>query len=358
MRGSRALCDPPGAGQPKGMRTERPKIALIGGGNIGGTLAHLAALKGLGDIVIYDVVEGLPQGKALDMSEATAIEHFDGSVRGTQKYADIKGADLVIVTAGVPRKPGMSRDDLIEVNYRIIRTVAEGIARYAPRAFVICITNPVDAMVWTLQRLSGLPHNKVIGMAGVLDSARFRTFLADELGVSSADVASFVLGGHGNDMVPLLRYTSVCGIPLLDLIRMGWTTRERVDGIIERTRNGGEEILKLMKTSSAFYAPASSAIQMAESYLRDQKRVLPCAAYLSGEYGVDGLYVGVPIVLGAGGVECVVEVELNAAERRQFQRSVSAVQKLVDLVCVQDPTLLMKAAAPEVKKSGRGGGRA
>ncbi len=335
---------------------KRPKIALIGGGNIGGTLAHLAVLKGIGDIVIFDVVEGLPQGKALDLYQATAVEHSNVSVRGTQSYADIKGADVVIVTAGVPRKPGMSRDDLVEVNCKIIRTVGEGIARYAPDAFVICITNPVDAMVWTLQRVSGLPAHKVVGMAGVLDGARFRTFLADDLGVSTDDVCGVVLGGHGDDMVPLLRYTTVNGVPVPDLIRMGWTTKERVDAIVERTRNGGEEILKLMKTGSAFYAPASAAIQMADSYLQDRKRVLPCCANLTGEYGVDGLYIGVPVVLGAGGVERIVEIDLNAAEKKQLSKSVASVQKLVDLVCTLDRRLAIKAV-PGGKKHARGGRR-
>jgi malate dehydrogenase len=324
---------------------ERPKVALIGGGNIGGTLAHLAALKRLGDIVLFDIVEGLPQGKALDILEATAIERCDANIRGTQDYADIAGADVVIVTAGVTRRPGMSRDDLAETNFRIMRSVAEGISRYAPDAFVICITNPLDAMVWALQKLSGLPTHMVVGMAGVLDSARFRTFLAEDLGVSSADVATCVLGGHGDAMVPMLRHTTVSGIPVPDLIRRGWTTKKRVDAIIERVRDGGGEIVKLLKNGSAFYAPASSAIQMAESFLRDRKRVLCCAARLDGPYGVQGLYVGVPVVIGAGGVERIVELELDASERKQFDKSVASVQKLVDLVRGLDPALGGRAAA-------------
>ena len=332
---------------------ERPKIALIGGGNIGGTLAHLAALKRLGDIILFDIVEGLPQGKALDIFEALAIERVDANIRGTQSYADLHGADVVIVTAGAARKPGMSRDDLAETNYGIIRTVAEGIGRYAPDAFVICITNPLDAMVWALQRLSGLPAHMVVGMAGVLDSARLRTFIAEDIGVSVEDISACVLGGHGDAMVPMLRHTTVSGIPLPDLIKQGWTTQKRVDAIIERVRNGGSEIVKLLKTGSAFYAPASSAIQMAESYLRDRKRVVPCAAYLNGEYGVHDLYIGVPVVIGAGGVERIVEIELTATERKQFEKSVASVKKLVDLVSSLDPKPAGKAGAARAKAKRR-----
>ncbi len=332
---------------------ERPKIALIGGGNIGGTLAHLAALKRLGDIILFDIVEGLPQGKALDIFEALAIERVDANIRGTQSYADLKGADVVIVTAGAARKPGMSRDDLAETNYRIIRTVAEGIGTYAPEAFVICITNPLDAMVWALQRLSGLPAHMVVGMAGVLDSARLRTFIAEDIGVSVEDISACVLGGHGDAMVPMLRHTTVSGIPLLELVKRGWTTQKRIDAIIERVRNGGNEIVQLLKTGSAFYAPASSAIQMAESFLRDRKRVLPCAAYLNGEYGVHDLYIGVPVVIGAGGVERIVEIELTAAERKQFEKSVASVQKLVEVVSALEPRPARKPAATKAKPKRR-----
>ena len=308
----------------------RKKIALIGGGQIGGTLAHLAGLKELGDVVIFDIVEGLPQGKALDLSQSSPIDDFDSAMSGTQDYADIAGADVVIVTAGVPRKPGMSRDDLLGINLKVMRAVGDGISQYAPDAFVICITNPLDAMVWALREISGLPHNKVVGMAGVLDSARFRFFLAEEFGVSVEDVTAFVLGGHGDTMVPLTRYSTVAGIPLPDLVDMGWTTQEKLDSIVQRTRDGGAEIVGLLKTGSAFYAPAAAAIQMAEAYLKDKKRVLPCAAHLSGEYGIDDLYVGVPTVIGAGGVEKVVEISLQGEEKDGFDNSVEAVRGLVD----------------------------
>ena len=308
----------------------RKKIALIGAGNIGGTLAHLCALKHLGDVVLFDVVEGMPQGKALDLLESGPIEGFDASITGTNSYADIAGADVCIVTAGVPRKPGMSRDDLLGINLKVMKAVGDGLKAHAPNAFVICITNPLDAMVWALREYSGLPHNMVVGMAGVLDSARFRYFLADEFNVSVEDVTAFVLGGHGDTMVPLVRYSAVAGIPLPDLVNMGWTTPARLDGIVERTRNGGGEIVGLLKTGSAFYAPASSAIAMAESYLRDKKRVLPAAAWLNGEYGVKDLYVGVPVVIGAKGVERVVEIELNGPERTMFEDSAKAVETLVD----------------------------
>ena len=308
----------------------RNKIALIGAGNIGGTLAHLIGLKELGDVVLFDIAYGIPQGKALDIAESSPVEGFDASVTGATDYAAIKGADVIIVTAGVARKPGMSRDDLIGINAKVMASVGAGIKANAPDAFVICITNPLDAMVWALREASGLPHNKVVGMAGVLDSARFRYFLAEEFGVSVEDVTAFVLGGHGDTMVPLIRYSTVAGIPLPDLVKMGWTTQEKLDQIVQRTRDGGAEIVGLLKTGSAFYAPASSAVQMAESYLKDKKRVLPCAANLSGEYGLDDLYVGVPCVIGAGGVEKVIEIELNADERAMFDHSVNAVKGLLE----------------------------
>jgi malate dehydrogenase len=312
----------------------RAKIALIGAGQIGGTLALLAGLKELGDAVLFDVVEGVPQGKGLDIVQASPVMGFDMKLLGTQSYEAIEGADVVIVTAGVPRKPGMSRDDLLGINLKVMEQVGAGIAKYAPKAFVICITNPLDAMVWALQKSCGLPKNMVVGMAGVLDSARFRYFLADEFNVSVEDVSAFVLGGHGDTMVPLTRYSAVAGIPLPDLVKMGWTTQARVDAILQRTRDGGAEIVNLLKTGSAFYAPAASAITMAESYLRDKKRVLPCAAWLNGEYGVKNLYVGVPVVLGGKGVERVVEIELDKAERAMFEKSVAAVQGLVD-ACIK-----------------------
>jgi len=312
----------------------RKKIALIGAGQIGGTLALLAGLKELGDIILFDVVEGIPQGKALDIVQSSPVEDFDANVVGANSYEAIEGADVIIVTAGVPRKPGMSRDDLLGINLKVMAQVGAGIRKYAPKAFVICITNPLDAMVWALQTACGLPKNMVVGMAGVLDSARFRYFLADEFKVSIEDVTAFVLGGHGDTMVPLVRYSAVAGIPLPDLVRMGWTTDARVEGIVQRTRDGGAEIVNLLKTGSAFYAPASSAIAMAESYLKDKKRVLPCAAFLNGEYGVKGLYVGVPVVIGAKGVERVVEIELNKDEQAMFDKSVSGVQGLVD-ACIK-----------------------
>ncbi|MGB5948040.1 MAG: malate dehydrogenase [Parvibaculum sp.] len=327
----------------------RKKIALIGGGQIGGTLALLAGLKELGDVVIFDIAEGLPQGKALDLAETSPVEGYNAALSGTNSYKDIKGADVVIVTAGVPRKPGMSRDDLLGINLKVMAQVGEGIAKYAPNAFVICITNPLDAMVWALRQFSGLPHNKVVGMAGVLDSARFRYFLAEEFNVSVEDVTAFVLGGHGDTMVPLARYSTVAGIPLPDLVKMGWTTKERLEQIIQRTRDGGAEIVSLLKTGSAFYAPAASGIEMAEAYLKDQKRVLPCAAYLEGQYGQKDVYVGVPVVIGAGGVERVVEIELNAAEKKAFEKSVGAVVSLIDACKKIDPSVA-KGAAPKGKK--------
>jgi malate dehydrogenase len=308
----------------------RTKIALIGAGQIGGTLAHLIGLKQLGDVVMFDIAEGIPQGKALDIAESSPVDHFDARFSGTNSYEAIEGASVCIITAGVPRKPGMSRDDLLGINLKVMEQVGAGIRKYAPNSFVICITNPLDAMVWALQKCCGLPKNMVVGMAGVLDSSRFRYFLADEFNVSVEDVTAFVLGGHGDTMVPLIRYSTVAGIPLPDLVRMGWTTQGRLDAIVQRTRDGGAEIVNLLKTGSAYYAPAASAIAMAESYLKDKKRVLPCAAWLSGEYGVRDIYVGVPVVLGAKGVERIVEIQLNGAERDMFEKSVTSVQTLVD----------------------------
>jgi len=308
----------------------RAKIALIGAGQIGGTLALLAGQKELGDVVLFDIAEGIPQGKALDLAQLTPVEGYDAKYSGTQSYEAIEGADVVIVTAGVPRKPGMSRDDLLSINLKVMEQAGAGIKKYAPNAFVICITNPLDAMVWAIQKACGLPKNKVVGMAGVLDSARFRYFLADEFHVSVEDVSAFVLGGHGDTMVPLVRYSTVAGIPLPDLIKMGWSTQDRIDAIVQRTRDGGAEIVNLLKTGSAFYAPAASAIAMAESYLKDKKRVLPCAAWLNGEYGVKGLYVGAPVVIGAKGVERIVEIELDRHERAMLDKSVASVKGLVD----------------------------
>ena len=312
----------------------RRKIALVGAGQIGGTLALLAAQRELGDVVLVDVVEGVPQGKALDLAETAPVAGFNAALAGSNDLAAIAGADVVIVTAGVPRKPGMSRDDLIAVNAEVIKGVAEAIARHCPQAFVIVVTNPLDAMVWVMQKVSGLPPERVVGMAGVLDSARFRYFVASELGVSVEDVTAFVLGGHGDTMVPLVRYTTVAGIPLPDLVRMGWISEERVAAIVQRTRDGGAEIVNLLKTGSAFYAPAASAITMAESYLLDQKRLLPCAAYLNGQYGVHDLYVGVPVVIGAGGVERIVEIALDPEERAMFEKSVAAVRNLCAAVAL------------------------
>jgi malate dehydrogenase len=317
----------------------RKRIALIGAGQIGGTLAHLVGLKELGDVVLFDIAEGIPQGKGLDIAESAPVDGFDARYVGTQDYAAIAGADVVIVTAGVPRKPGMSRDDLIGINLKVMEAVGQGIKAHAPDAFVICITNPLDAMVWALQKFSGLKPHKIVGMAGVLDSARFRHFLAEEFKVSVEDVTAFVLGGHGDDMVPLVRYSTVAGIPLPDLVTMGWTTQERLDAMVERTRKGGGEIVNLLKTGSAFYAPAASAIAMAESYLKDKRRVLPCAAYLSGEYGVDGLFIGVPIVIGENGVEKVVEVTFSPEEQAMFEKSVASVRGLVDACKGINPAL-------------------
>ena len=317
----------------------RPKIALIGAGQIGGTLAHLAVLKELGDVILFDIAEGTPQVKALDISQSGPIEGFDATIKGANAYADIAGADVCIVTAGVPRKPGMSRDDLLGINLKVMKAVGEGLKAHAPNAFVICITNPLDAMVWALREFSGLPHHMVVGMAGVLDAGRFRHFLATEFNVSMKDVTAFVLGGHGDTMVPLARYSTVAGIPLPDLVKMGWTTQEKLDGIIQRTRDGGAEIVGLLKTGSAFYAPAASAIEMTEAYLKDQKRLLPVAAYVKDAFGLDGMYVGVPVILGAGGVERLVEIQMTEDENAMFQKSVEAVKGLVAACKVIDPSL-------------------
>ena len=306
----------------------RRKIALIGAGQIGGTLAHLIGFKELGDVVLFDIQEGIPDGKALDIAESSPVDGFDVRYAGAQSYEAIKGADVIVVTAGIPRKPGMSRDDLLEINLKVMEQVGAGIKKYAPDAFVICVTNPLDAMVWALQKFSGLPPSMVAGMAGVLDSSRFRYFLAQEFNVSVEDVTAFVLGGHGDTMVPLARYSAVAGIPLPDLVKMGWISEKRLDAIVQRTRDGGAEIVGLLKTGSAFYAPAASVIAMAESYLKDKKRVLPCAAYLQGQYGLDKIYVGVPVVIGAGGVERIIEIDLDRSERAMFEKSVEAVQAL------------------------------
>ena len=309
----------------------RNKIALVGSGNIGGTLAHLAAIKELGDVTLFDIAEGIPQGKSLDLAQSGPVEGFDSKMVGTNDYKDLKDSDVVIVTAGVARKPGMSRDDLVEINTKVMKQVGQGIKENCPKAFVICITNPLDAMVGVLQRASGLPTNMVVGMAGVLDSARFRHFLAEEFNVSVSDVTAFVLGGHGDTMVPLARYSAVAGIPVPDLVKMGWSTQEKIDQIVQRTRDGGAEIVGLLKTGSAFYAPASSAIEMAESYLRDKKKLLPCAAYVDGYYSLDGLYVGVPVIIGKNGVERIVEISFTSDEKGMFNNSVSAVRQLNDV---------------------------
>ncbi len=317
----------------------RPKIALIGAGMIGGTLAHMIGLKELGDVILFDIAEGTPQGKALDISQSAPVDGFDAHIIGANSYEAIAGADVCIVTAGVPRKPGMSRDDLLGINLKVMKAVGEGIKAHAPNAFVICITNPLDAMVWALREFSGLPHTKVVGMAGVLDSARFRHFLASEFNVSVEDVTAFVLGGHGDTMVPLTRYSTVAGIPVPDLVKMGWTTQEKLDAIVQRTRDGGAEIVGLLKTGSAFYAPASSAVQMAESYLRDKRRVLPCASFLSGQYGLKDMYVGVPTIIGANGVEKIVEIELTADEQAMFTKSVDSVKGLMEACVAIDGSL-------------------
>ena len=317
----------------------RKKIALIGGGQIGGTLAHLAALKELGDVVIFDIAEGLPQGKALDLAQSAPVDSFNAKLSGTNSYADIAGADVVIVTAGVPRKPGMSRDDLIGINLKVMASVGAGIKANAPNAFVICITNPLDAMVWALQKFSGIPRNKIVGMAGVLDSARFRHFLAEEMNVSVEDVSAFVLGGHGDTMVPMPRFSTVAGIALPELVKMGWISQDRLDQIVTRTANGGAEIVGLLKTGSAYYAPATSAIQMAESYLKDQKRVLPCAVHVDGAYGIKDLYVGLPVVIGEKGVERIVELNLTDDEKSGLNKSADAVRGLIEACRKLEPSL-------------------
>ena len=317
----------------------RKKIALIGSGQIGGTLAHLAGLKELGDIVLFDIADGVPQGKGLDIAESSPVDGFDAHFTGTSSYEAIAGADVIIVTAGVPRKPGMSRDDLLAINLKVMEAVGSGIKQYAPKAFVICITNPLDAMVWALQKFSGINPKKIVGMAGVLDSSRFRHFLADEFKVSIKDVSAMTLGGHGDDMVPMVRYSTVAGIPLSDLVKMKWTTQERLDAIVERTRKGGGEIVDLLKTGSAFYAPAASAIAMAESYLKDQKRVLPCAAYIFNAYGVKDMFVGVPIVIGEKGVERIVKLRMKADEKEAFAKSVASVQSLIEACKAINPAL-------------------
>ena len=309
---------------------KRNKIALIGSGQIGGTLAHLVGLKELGDIVLFDIADGIPQGKALDIAESSPISTFDTNIIGTSSYKDIKDADVCIVTAGVPRKPGMSRDDLLSINLRVMKSVGDGIKKYAPNSFVICITNPLDAMVWALQKYSGLSPENVVGMAGVLDSGRFAYFLAEEFNVSVKDVQTFVLGGHGDTMVPLVRYSTVGGIPIPDLVKMGWSSQKKIDQIVQRTRDGGAEIVALLKTGSAFYAPAASAINMAESYLRDQKRIIPCAANLSGQYGLKDIYVGVPTIIGNKGVEKIIEINLNEIEKLNFSKSIESVKNLID----------------------------
>jgi malate dehydrogenase len=318
----------------------RAKIALIGAGMIGGTLAHIAAREELGDVILFDIAEGTPQGKALDIAEASAVFGKDVALKGANDYADIAGADVCIVTAGVPRKPGMSRDDLLGINLKVMKAVGEGIKAHAPNAFVICITNPLDAMVWALQQFSGLPKEKVIGMAGVLDSARFAYFLAEATGVSVEDIHAWTLGGHGDDMVPMVRHSTVSGLPLPELVKQGWLTQEKLDAIVERTRKGGGEIVALLKTGSAFYAPAESAIAMATSYLKDKKRVLPCATYLTGQYGLKDLYVGVPVVIGAGGAEKIVEFETNDAEKAMFAKSVESVQGLMEACKAIDSSLV------------------
>jgi malate dehydrogenase len=315
------------------------KIALIGGGQIGGTLALLIGLKQIGDVVLFDVVEGLPQGKSLDIAQAGAVESYNCAFKGTNDYADIAGCDVAIVTAGVPRKPGMSRDDLLAINLKIMSAVGKGIKTYAPDAFVVCITNPLDAMVWALRQYSQHPHEKIVGMAGVLDSARFRHFLSQELGVSVEEVSAFVLGGHGDTMVPMPRFSTVAGIPLPELVKMGWITQQRLDQIVQRTRDGGAEIVGLLKTGSAFYAPAASAIAMAESYLKDEKRVLPVAAYVNGPYGIKDLYVGVPVVIGEKGIERIIELELTAEEKAALNKSAASVQGLLDACKKIDPSL-------------------
>ena len=318
---------------------KRPKIALIGAGQIGGTLAHLISLKEIGDIVLFDIAEGIPHGKALDIAQSTSVDGLDINLSGANDYSKIKDADVCIITAGVPRKPGMSRDDLLGINLKVMKDVGNGIKQNAPNSFVICITNPLDAMVWALQKYTGFSTEKVVGMAGVLDSSRFCYFISEELNVSIKDVSAFVLGGHGDTMVPLTRYSTVGGIPLPDLVSMGWISQEKLEAIVQRTRDGGAEIVSLLKTGSAFYAPAASAISMAEAYLKDQKRILPCAACCFGEYKLDGIYVGVPAVIGKTGIEKIIEIDLSEEEAAQFKKSTDAVNNLVTACTEIDPSL-------------------
>ena len=318
---------------------KRPKIALIGAGQIGGTLAHLISLKEIGDVVLFDIAEGIPHGKALDIAESTSVDGLDINLSGANDYSKIKDADVCIITAGVPRKPGMSRDDLLGINLKVMKDVGNGIKQNAPNSFVICITNPLDAMVWALQKYTGFSTEKVVGMAGVLDSSRFCYFISEELNVSIKDVSAFVLGGHGDTMVPLTRYSTVGGIPLPDLVSMGWISQEKLEAIVQRTRDGGAEIVSLLKTGSAFYAPAASAISMAEAYLKDQKRILPCAACCFGEYKLDGIYVGVPAVIGKTGIEKIIEIDLSEEEAAQFKKSTDAVNNLITACTEIDPSL-------------------
>ena len=318
---------------------KRPKIALIGAGQIGGTLAHLIALKEIGDIVLFDIAEGIPHGKALDIAQSTSVDGLDINLSGANDYSKIKDADVCIITAGVPRKPGMSRDDLLGINLKVMKDVGNGIKKNAPNSFVICITNPLDAMVWALQKYTGFATEKVVGMAGVLDSSRFCYFISEELNVSIKDVSAFVLGGHGDTMVPLTRYSTVGGIPLPDLVSMGWISQEKLEAIVQRTRDGGAEIVSLLKTGSAFYAPAASAISMAEAYLKDQKRILPCAACCFGEYKLNGIYVGVPAVIGKTGIEKIIEIDLSEEEATQFKKSTDAVNNLITACTEIDPSL-------------------
>ena len=318
---------------------KRPKIALIGAGQIGGTLAHLISLKEIGDIVLFDIAEGIPHGKALDIAESTSVDGLDINLSGANDYSKIKDADVCIITAGVPRKPGMSRDDLLGINLKVMKDVGNGIKQNAPNSFVICITNPLDAMVWALQKYTGFSTEKVVGMAGVLDSSRFCYFISEELNVSIKDVSAFVLGGHGDTMVPLTRYSTVGGIPLPDLVSMGWISQEKLEAIVQRTRDGGAEIVSLLKTGSAFYAPAASAISMAEAYLKDQRRILPCAACCFGEYKLDGIYVGVPAVIGKTGIEKIIEIDLSEEEATQFKKSTDAVNNLITACTEIDPSL-------------------
>jgi len=310
--------------------SKRAKIALIGGGNIGGTLAHLCGIKNLGDVVIVDRGGGVAAGKALDLEQSSSMEGYDSKMWGTADYSAIKGCDVVIITAGVPRQPGMSRDDLLSVNAEVMKAVGQGVKENCPNAFVIVVTNPLDAMVYSFQKASGLPHHMIAGMAGVLDSGRFKLFLSRELGVSSEDISAMVLGGHGDTMVPMIRHTTVAGIALPDLVKMGWIKQEKLDEIVDRTRNGGAEIVQLLQKGSAFYAPATAALEMAESFLYDRKRLLPCAAYLNGEYNIKDLYVGVPVIIGSKGVEKIVELELNQTEREMFDASVKSVEGLLE----------------------------